>query len=279
MGCIVSLSPILQNFKRLTPYTTDDIAKHGPNLIGTEVHVIGYVGLRNGESQKHVVYSPFNKDEYGVYIKINVYQPGYNGAKSKKKFSGKAGTYFTVHNNQRTEDVVVISMENPNDWQINFAATNKHYNIECADHSMNLLRAGGDFDGNRNGIKDRPDLKSFWETFQCGKDPLHLLQTGADKYFGGRPRNASEYILHLNEVVSIVGILEKDPNTNQYILLPTAKQIEKKKIKVGGITTLHKYSPSLKTMESIINDEDENDENLIMVSMSDVKNGKTGVHF
>ena len=34
-----------------------------------------------------------------------------------------------------------------------------------------------------------------------------------------------------------------------------------------------------KTMESIINDEDENDENLIMVSMSDVKNGKTGVHF
>ena len=84
---------------------------------------------------------------------------------------------------------------------------------------------------------------------------MHLLQTGADKYFGGRPRNASEYILHLNEVVSIVGILEKDPNTNQYILLPTAKQIGKKKIKVGGITTLHKYSPgstSLSLLSSFI---------------------------
>ena len=55
--------------------------------------------------------------------------------------------------------------------------------------------------------------------------------------------------------------------------------MEKKKIKVGGITTLNKYSPSLKTMERIINDEDENDKKLIMVSMSDVKNGKTGVYF
>ena len=279
MGCGVSSSRILQKYKKLTPYTTEDIAKHGPNLIGTEVHVIGYVGLRNGESQKHVVYSPFNKDEYGVYIKINVYRSGGSGGKSKKKFSGKAGTYFTVHDNQRTENAIVISMENPNDWQINFAVTNKHYNIECADHSMNLLRAGGAFDGNRNGIIDRPDLKTFWESFQCGKDPLHLLQTGDDKYLGGRPRNASEYILHLNEVVSIVGILEKDPKTNQYILLPTAKQIENKKVKVGGITTLNKYSPSLKTMERIINDEDENDKKLIMVSMSDVKNGKTGVYF
>ena len=130
MGCGVSSSRILQKYKKLTPYTTDDIAKHGPNLIGTEVHVIGYVGLRNLESQKHVVYSPFNKDEYGVYIKINVYQPGYNGGKPKKKFIGKAGTYFTVHSNQRTENAIVISMENPNDWQINFAVTNKHYNIE-----------------------------------------------------------------------------------------------------------------------------------------------------
>ena len=31
-------------------------------------------------------------------------------------------------------------------------------------------------------------------------------------------------------------------------------------------------------MERIINDEDENDKKLIMVSMSDVKNGKTGVY-
>ena len=85
--------------------------------------------------------------------------------------------------------------------------------------------------------------------------------------------------MHLNEVVSIVGILEKDPKTNQYILLPATQQMEKKKIKVGGITTLNKYSPSLKTKERIINDEDENDKKLIMVSMSDVKNGKTGVYF
>ena len=181
-----------------------------------------------------------------------MYRSGGSGGKSKKKFSGKAGTYFTVHDNQRTENAIVISMENPNDWQINFAVTNKHYNIECADHSMNLLRAGGDFDGNRNGIIDRPDLKAFWGSFQCGKDPMHRLQTGADKFLGGGTRNAFEYILHLNEVVSIVGILEKDPKTNQYILLPATQQMEKKKIKVGGITTLNKYSPSLKTMERII---------------------------
>ena len=119
MGCGVSTSHILQKYKTLTPYTTEDIAKHGPNLIGTEVHVIGYVGLCNGESQKHVVYSPFNKDEYGAYIKINVYRSGGSVRKLKKKFSGKAGTYFTVHDNQRTENAIVISMENPNDWQIN----------------------------------------------------------------------------------------------------------------------------------------------------------------
>ena len=103
MGCGVSTSHILQKYKTLTPYTTEDIAKHGPNLIGTEVHVIGYVGLRNGESQKHVVYSPFNKDEYGVYIKINVYRSGGSGGKSKKKFSGKAGTYFTVRQSTHGE--------------------------------------------------------------------------------------------------------------------------------------------------------------------------------
>ena len=38
---------------------------------------------------------------------------------------------------------------------------------------------------------------------------MHRLQTGADKFLGGGTRNAFEYILHLNEVVSIVNT-EKD---------------------------------------------------------------------
>ena len=99
MGCGAS-SKILRKYKLLTPYTPDQIAKHGPTLIGTEVHIVGYVGLCENNSKKHVVYSPFNRDEYGVYIKINVYAPGYNGRKSKNTFTGKAGIYFTLHNNK-----------------------------------------------------------------------------------------------------------------------------------------------------------------------------------
>ena len=57
------------------------------------------------------------------------------------------------------------------------------------------------------------------------------------------PRNASEYILHTDEKVSIVGILERDVDTNQYILLPKKiyvkddKAIETSQIVISGITS------------------------------------------
>ena len=156
----------------------------------------------------------------------------------------------------------------------------KHYNIECADHAMSMLRAGGKFDGNRGGITDRPDLKVFWQTFQKGKDPLNRLQTSQDVSFGGQPRRATEHILRINEKVSVVGILEKDIDTNQYILLPNKKSEEKGKIineKVGGITNLSRISPLLKELNDKKNnggDIGNKEDNIIMLSMSDIVSGK-----
>ena len=237
MGCGLS-NTIWNNYKNLPPYTPDKIVKHGPNLIGKTVHIIGYVGLRQDKAlKKHVIYSPFDRNEYGVYIKINISKYSGNRTNSKKLFTGRTGVYFTVHNNNQTDTGIVISMENPEDWLTNFNVTYKHYNIECADHAMSMLRAGGKFDGNRGGITDRPDLKVFWQTFQKGKDPLNRLQTSQDISFGGQPRRATEHILRINEKVSVVGILEKDIDTNQYILLPNKKSEEKGKIQKNSKLT------------------------------------------
>ena len=272
-----SVGTIKKKYKRLPPFTPGEIAKHGPNLIGTEVHLIGYIGLCEEKSKRYVVYSPFNRDEYGVYIKINVRKP-LQGKTVKKTFTAKAGSCFTLCDG-KGRDNVVISMENADDWQANLSVSNRHYNIECADHSRALLRAGGQFDGNRNGMIDRPDLKPFWVTFQNGNDPLYRLQTGADKMFGGRPRNALEYILHLNEKVSIVGVLEMDANTNQYILLPTKNTVKKGKTKIEkivGITNLSSLSSALKEKSGDASQvaSIDIDKDLIMVSMSEISEVK-----
>lgn len=202
MGCIVGGEA--KQFAETSALTVNE-ALQKSEVVDQRVQVVGRAGHAGS-----VLESPFEQKQ-GVAMKVAAMVPsgGHGGGAQKTLFTGKSLVNFYIVDG--SSQILVDVGKDQSKWEVRIMKTDDVWNI-YREEATGEIMSGGDGPGKTSQAKVRPQGRNFWDTFQGGKDPATNMTVIGGKGmagFGNRPRMAREYVISLNDMVAVVGILRK----------------------------------------------------------------------
>jgi hypothetical protein len=188
-----------------TPALTVQDVLSKAEVVDQRVHIVGRVGHAGS-----VLESPFEQKP-GVAMKVTAMTPsgGHGGGAQKMLFNGKSVVNFYIVDG--ASQILIDVGTDQSKWDLRIKKSDDVWNI-YREHETGQLVSGGTGPGQKEQVKPRPQGRHFWDTFNAGKDsPDNMTAIGGKGMagFGNRPRMAREYVLSVNDVVAVIGILRK----------------------------------------------------------------------